>query len=204
MNALGTSLIITLLFNPLNFTNIGFQLSFLCSFAILLIYPLIEGFSTKLIKKRSLLEKKDLNAISKIAEKLINYLRQCFCLTLSINILILPVVLYHFHKFALISFLYNLFIPFLIGICMILTIIGLIFYFLTPPIGAIVNFINTFFTKYLLKLITYPPTCLQFYIRYKNFSYEAVLIYLIIITLIFLFLRWYLKKGHIPEYIHFL
>ncbi len=84
-----------------------------------------------------------------------------------------------------------------------LVMIGAIFYFL-PPFGLLINTINAFYTKVILKLITYPPASLEFYLRYKNISLEFVVIYLAFITVIFLILRDYLKKDQVPEYCNLL
>lgn len=204
LNALGISLIIILFINPLNIANIGFQLSFLSSFAILLSFPWIEENFSKIIKKRTSLEKTELSYISRLGEKLLVYIRQCIALCISVNIFILPVILYHFHKFAYLSFIYNLFIPFLVGISMTLTILTMLFQFILPPISLAISYINSFFTKCLLNLIIYPPASLQFYLRYKNLSFEFVVSYLIALTIFFIILRYYSKNKQTPDYFRFL
>jgi len=204
LNALGISVIVILMLDPLSITNVGFQLSFLCSFAILIGFPLIDDFLDILVKKRSYLEKKELNYISKIGDKVFIFIRQSLCLSIAVNIFILPVILYHFHKFAYLSFIYNLYIPSMVGISMILVIFGLIFNFIIPPLGFVINYINSFFTKFILQLITYPPASMEFYLRYQNVSFEFVIIYLVIISMLFLFIRHYTKQIKTPEYCHFI
>lgn len=203
LNALGLSMLIILITNPLSFKNIGFQLSYLCTFAILLIYPIIDAITSKFFKKRSLEEINELNLISKIFLKIFDFIREGIFLSISVNFFILPVILFYFHKFAILSFIYNLFIPFLVGISLMLIIIGFIFYFL-PPLSFLINSMNTFFTKVILKMITYPPDQLGFYIRSKDISIEFVIIYLAFISLFFVFFREYLKKQQLPEYCNFL
>ena len=202
LNAIGVSLIIILLIDPINLTKVGFQLSFLSSFAILLTFPMIDSFFSKILKKRTFLQQKDLNPISKIGAKLLSYIRQCFSLSICVNIFILPVILYHFHKFSYLSFIYNLFIPFLVGIAMFLVIFVLIFHF--TFLSSFINYITTVFTKFLLRIITYPPAPFEFYLRYKNLSFEFVICYLILITIGFIMLRYYLEKKQTPEYCYFL
>lgn len=203
LNALGISMIIILIFDPLSFKSVGFQLSYLCTFSILLIYPSIEELSKKVLKKRTLTEINDLNQISKIGLKTIEYLRQNICLCVSVNIFIIPVILFYFHKFALLSLIYNLFIPFLVGFLLMGVMIGAIFYYL-PLIGFLINSMNAFFTKIVLNLISYPPASLEFYLRNKSLTLEFVVIYLAIISLTFLSIRNYLKKDQLPEYCNFL
>ncbi|NGX63988.1 MAG: hypothetical protein KR126chlam6_01411 [Candidatus Anoxychlamydiales bacterium] len=204
LNALGISMIIILLINPINISKIGFQLSFLSSFAILLAFPIIEKTLQKVITKRTYLEKQNLYPISFFADKLLTYLREALSLCFTVTIFILPVILYHFHKFSYLSFIYNLFIPFLVGIAILLVMLGFILHFTLPPIGFVINWINTYFTKLILKLITYPPASLEFYLRYKGISFEFVLIYLLIITILFAAIRYYFDKKNIPEYFYYL
>ncbi|HEU64286.1 MAG TPA: ComEC/Rec2 family competence protein [Chlamydiae bacterium] len=199
LNALGISLIVILLIDPINIIKLGFQLSYLSTFAILLAFPTISKAISKVLKKRDIEEINDLNIQSKIGYRLLTYIRDGISLLVAVNIFILPVILYHFHKLSCLSFIYNLFIPFLVGISMVLVIFGFIFHFILPPLGFCINYINTYFTKFILKLITYPPAKIEFYLRYKNLSFEFVIIYLGIITISFLMLRYYLKVFHSPE-----
>jgi competence protein ComEC len=203
LNAIGISLLIILMLDPLGFKNIGFQLSFLCTFAILLLHPIIESFSSKILIKRTPNQIKELSVFSKISLNLVEYLRQNICLCISVNIFILPVLLFYFHRFALISIIYNLFIPFLVGISLMLVMIGSICYFL-PLIGFLINSTNAFFTKIVLNLITYPPATLEIYLRSKIISLEFVVIYLICLIFLVIFLRHFLKRDQTPEYCNFL
>ncbi|NGX52212.1 MAG: hypothetical protein KR126chlam5_00508 [Candidatus Anoxychlamydiales bacterium] len=199
LNALGISLIVMLLIDPINILKLGFQLSYLSTFAILLAFPSISKAISKVLKKRDVDEIDDLNIQSKIGYRLLTYIREGVSLLIAVNIFILPVILYHFHKLSCLSFIYNLFIPFLVGISMVLVIFGFIFHFTLPPLGGFINYINTYFTKFILKLITYPPAKIEFYIRYKNLSFEFVIIYIAIITISFLILRYYFKIMDSPE-----
>lgn len=203
LNALGISLIIILLFNPLSFKNIGFQLSYLCTFAILLIYPIIDALTTKVIKKRSLQEINKLSYISKIGLKILEYLRQNISLGISVNIMILPVLLYSFHKFSTLSLIYNLFIPFLVGILLMMVMIGLVFHFV-PLISFLINNVTAFSTKIVLKMIISTPSSLEYYLRLKNINFEFVIIYLVFIVFSFIYLRNFMKKDELPTYCNFL
>ena len=53
-------------------------------------------------------EIKELNIQSKIGYKLLTYIREGVSLLIAVNIFILPVILYHFHKLSCLSFIYNL------------------------------------------------------------------------------------------------
>ncbi|MFA6119386.1 MAG: ComEC/Rec2 family competence protein [Parachlamydiales bacterium] len=201
LNSIGASMIVILILNPLNIANIGFQLSYLSTFAILLGFTLTDDYFDKFIKKRSEKEINELDWISKILEKILNFIRQSICLSLVVNIFIIPVVLFHFHKFAFLGFIYNLFIPFLVGICMMMVIFALIFYFTFPQIGYVINYISTYFTKFILMLSDNPPANLQIYLRSQSISFEFVIIYLALVGLLFLILKHSNEEKITPKYL---
>lgn len=203
LNALGISMLIILLINPLSLKNIGFQLSYLCTFAILVSHPVINELFSKIFIKRTPAQTQELNLISKIGLKILDFIKESICLCVSVNIFILPVVLFYFHKFPVLSFIYNLFIPFFIGLSLALVIIGGFCYFLFP-LNLLVNSLNVFLTKTILQMITYPPVKLDFYIRNNNIAIEFVIIYLLAVSGICLFLRERLKKDQIPKYCDFI
>jgi competence protein ComEC len=81
LNALCFSFFVLLLWNPRSFWNIGFQLSFLCVFSLMLVLPLISRFSTGTLSLGS---------------------------SLSVLFGTFPIVLYHFNIFSPISIFANL------------------------------------------------------------------------------------------------
>jgi len=200
LNALGISAIIILILNPLNISNAGFQLSFLSTFAILIGFVTFDDFFDKFIKKRSVKEKENLSPISRFLEKIFIFIRGSICLSFVVNILITPVVLYNFHKFSYLGFIYNLFIPFLVGISMMIVIFAIFFYFTIPPLGIPINYLATKFTKLILQFTTYPPAKIQFYLRCKNLSFEFVIAYLAIVCFLFIYLRYNQEKKNNPNY----
>ncbi len=58
INALGVGLLFELALDPLVITNIGFQLSFICTAAILLVYPSMHRLFLRLLPQRPLQELK--------------------------------------------------------------------------------------------------------------------------------------------------
>jgi competence protein ComEC len=200
LNTLGISLLITLISNPLNLFNIGFQLTFLSVFSILLIYPQINLLVSKVLIKRSLKDLSELDIFSKIGGFLSNLIRETFSLTLSVNLAIIPILLFYFHKFPMLSLIYNLFFSPLFCLSILLFILAIPFHFATN--SFFIDNINTKYTKFLLDLISNPPENLEFFIRTKSISISFIIVYLIIYFSLAIFIKYHLKL-HPPKALDF-
>lgn len=170
LNLLGTALIIEIVLDPLMSANLGFQLSFACCAGILLLHPIIEKRIRTFLPKRTPSDLYQLNFVSKHAYLLSAFLRQSVSLALAVNIATIPLLLYHFHQFPLLSLLYNLFYPFLIGVALILLLISLLLPFVFP--------ITDFYTAQLLDMVSYPPMLLDHVIGVTHFPAWIIPIYL--------------------------
>lgn len=183
INALGVALALELLINPLSAANIGFQLSFLSTAALLIIYPVMEKPFCCLFPKRSLQDLKQLSHISIYAHMGASFLRKALALGLAVNIAILPVILFHFHTFPLISLIYNVFFPSLVAISIFLLIIGSVFSLLLPFFPPFIHNFNSVFTKSLLDLATSSPQSLHISI-YGHPPFYLIPYYLLVLFLI--------------------
>jgi len=115
LNSLSVAGIIILLLSPLSLFSAGFQLSFLCIFAIISLAP----FITSLFKK------------IKIPEKLASAL----AISLSTNILILPVCANLFNKLSIISIFANLIIIPFFSICFVILFGVVLISCIVNPLG---------------------------------------------------------------------
>lgn len=179
LNALGVSLIVELIIDPYNLTNVGFQLSFLSVMALLLFYPEMSKMLSYIFLKRNKEDLKALNILSKAGSFFINFLREALSITLAVNLALLPVLLLLFHKFPVFSLLYNLFFPPLIFVSIILLFPSFIFSFFLPSFANFINMINTAYTKLILTPLLHPPACIEFWVRFKSFSFYFIVLYLI-------------------------
>ena len=100
LNSLSLAGVIILLFKPLSLFDVGFQLSFLCVFAIISLSP----FVTKLLRKIKCPE----------------FLASGLAISISTNFVILPVCANMFNKISLISVVANIIIIPLFSFCYIL------------------------------------------------------------------------------------
>lgn len=98
------TVVVTLLVNPNYIDNLGWQLSMLAYIGILVLDPLIESFlfGEGLNKRRSIKKK---NYIAKMLTKvnvILNF-RSGFIIAIAVNMMVLPIILYRFGHFSLIS-----------------------------------------------------------------------------------------------------
>lgn len=158
LNLLGASLFIEVLLQPHLANNLGFQLSFLSCLGILLFRPLFLPFAQTLFPSRT---------------RITSFFREAISVTLGVNVAILPLLLFHFHSFPLLSLLYNLFFPFLVSVCLFLLLLSLLFFPLLPVFATPLFYLTDWLTAQLLELGSYPPLFLDHSLR---LSFPAPLI----------------------------
>jgi competence protein ComEC len=173
LNLLGFSLGALILADPLVITNLGFQLTFLCTLAILLFYPALSRLMTCLIPKRPLNTVMEMSRVDRVGFLLASGCRETLALNLAVHLTTLPLLLFLFHRFPLSSLLYNLFFPFLTAGAFLL-IIGALG--LGPWLGKPLYYLGGNLAKGLLVLATYPPALLDGIIRVKTFPFELVIL----------------------------
>jgi len=110
-HALGLAALFELAFSPLSALNIGFQLSYLITLAILLFFEPISVF----IKKRWIVSLEKIYAPERAFRELVS-------LNIAVTIAAMPLSLFHFYTFPLASLIYNLFIPPLTAVAMTLAL----------------------------------------------------------------------------------
>jgi len=183
-NLLGTSALIEMIISPPIILNIGFQLSFISCFSLLFFARFLELGLFIIFPKRSVRDIKNLNLFSQNAHLFGAFFRKALAITLSVNLAIIPLLLFYFHTFPLIGLLYNLFIPPLIALCALL-------FFLSLPFPFLLKYLS-YFSDAVLKIIYYPPPFSSISIIFKTFPFAPTFIY---VTFLF-FLGIYLQKKN--------
>lgn len=185
LNTLGICLLIELIFDPRVIFHLGFQLSFLCTAAILLCSPIVLKWMQTIFPKRSLSELEQLSKTERVAYLGCSFFRTALALTLAVHIASVPVCLYHFQSFPLLSLAYNLYFPFLTGISLYLFLAALLLTFIAPPLGKFLFTIDTAFTSWLLDTSANPPVMLEHSLRVPSLPLSLVLIYLFVLLAFF-------------------
>ena len=175
LNALGAGLMIAVLHEPLSILNIGFQLSFLCTLAILLLYPAMRTWVGLLLPSRPFKEILEMTGWQRHGYICSALIRESLALNLAVHLLALPALLCLFGKFPLLSLAYNLFIPFGSTLVFIGSLMAIFLTALIPPLGLWVHYGNTQLTTFLLNISNNPPAYCEFFIRMPLFSLELTI-----------------------------
>ena len=182
LNALGISLIAALMANPPVVKDIGFQLSFSATFAILLFYSPFEKGLQKIFKKRLFSCVQTFSLKDQLGAILSHYLRKVLALNGAIIIFTFPIFIFHFHNFPLMSLFYNLFYPFLFSIMLFFLLISLVLPFLCP--------IVEFYLTFLLDIVLYAPKKLLFSLHCPKVPLEVIFFYFFGLFFLGVYLKW--------------
>ncbi len=195
LNSLGLALIIQLLIDPLNLMYLSFQFSFLSVSAILFLYQPFHNYLSRWLKPRNKWDRKNLNFLEKQAAVLINYLRAVLAISLPVNLTLLPLILFYFHKFSYLGLIYNLFFPFLLTWPFYFALIALIFSLLTlfkfSFLSDICFLLADKTADFLLNWLAAYPKILDFSLHLKNIPWQIAALW----PIIFIFLAT-LAKYH--------
>lgn len=169
LNLLGAALIVELFMDPLTITQVGFQLSFLATFALLAFYQRAHTLLEKFLPKRPYHELRQLAFLDLHGTLLTGFLRKSLALNLAVQLATLPLVLYTFKSFPLLSLIYNLILPPFLALSL-----ALLPFSLFPPVA----YLNAKFTKWVLSLIAHPPEVLNFKLFTPTFPLSLLVILL--------------------------
>ncbi len=124
--AISLAAFISLIRNPMNLWQAGFQLSYSAVIGILYLYPQLKHFSTFVETRIS-----DNKVIKKISDMLL--------LSLSVQIATFPFVIYHFHEYHVYSLFINLLILPLMSLLFSLIILSGITACISMPVARIIS-----------------------------------------------------------------
>jgi competence protein ComEC len=178
INALGFALIVEVLLYPPVITHIGFHLSFLCTWAILEVYPLMRKLLSRWLPIRAFDEVKKMDLWNQHGYIAASMIRESIALNFSVHLTALPALLCLFHKFPLLSIVYNLFFPIGASLVFLLMLVALCFSILFPFLGTFLSHLCTILTSGLLNLASHPPAIADIYIRVNSFPLSLVVIFL--------------------------
>lgn len=157
LNSMGVAMLAIMAYDPTAALSPAFQLSFLATGAILLLYPahlyLVELFWPK----RSLEQLVSLSRLDQHGYILLSLFRQAVALSLAVHLVTMPVSLYYFGQFPLLSLIYNLVFPFLVSISLTLLVLGSALHLLLPSVANHLHQLNGWYTQRVLNLTLNAP-----------------------------------------------
>lgn len=182
LNSLGLALLATLGYNPLLCQELGFQLSFTTTAAILLFYSPAQAWLYDLFPRRNLSTVLQMNVWNQHAYCVLAFLRQGLALTLAVNAFALPLTLYCFHQFPWMSLLYNLFFPLLASFSLCFLLLGGMLSFV-PFLADAIHYLNSHYTFYVLQLTYQVPAEMDNYLKVESLQPFWLIFYLCTISL---------------------
>lgn len=171
--SISISLLIILIINPYLILDIGLQLSYGGTIGIVLIYPILKKVKKKKEDKSSKFKK----IIHKIKDKILDII----LITISANLVIFPIVLFHYNTISFTFIISNLLISPIIGIIIILGFISVFASYIISPISKVMFLILQTFLNLLIKIAHF---CAE--LPFSKVYFPTPKIYVIIIYYVFL------------------
>ncbi len=153
--SLAISSIIILLINPYYLLDIGFQLSFGGTIGIILLMNRklekknIESEDKKNITNKVIEENKEWK--SKILSKIFSYIKPIAQVSISANLIILPIMVYHFNTISLTFIISNLLASPILAVSLIGSMIFIFLLLVFKPLAVLISFI----LSPILELLTF-------------------------------------------------
>ena len=178
VNTLAFSAIVLLIFNPLSLFDVGFQMSFMAVFAILILYPLFEGvFSQEYL----------------LSHRIVKWVWGMVTVSCAAQIGVAPLIAYYFGRFSTYFLLTNFVVIPATTLILYLSLLV----FIVPSLAYLLLYVVGLLNSVLTKMAALPgasidgltPTVLQ-----------VVMVYVIIASCYFLvlFLRKNSKGAYMP------
>lgn len=175
ISALSLAGLIILIPNPLLLYTVSFQLSFLASLSIILLYP---SFLEKLQR--------------------ITFLRPSIQTTLAVTMAAqlgtLPASLYHFHEFSMISLITNLIVIPLIGVVLLVSILAIVSYFILPFVGKYLFFLAGFAFQFFIEIAKFFSSIPFASISLPPFTWWGIIIYIFLLLILGRYIPLQIKK----------
>ncbi len=144
--SIAISLFLILIYNPFLIENIGLQFSYIGTMGIMIlhksIFKFLKNIKIKNRKWKYKFNRKVIFFISKIKEIL--------AVTLSAQLAIFPIMIYHFNLLGVYFLISNLLVSVIIGPIIILSTIFIVFSFIFNPISKVICIVLKFFIQMLI------------------------------------------------------
>lgn len=122
-----------LLINPSWIDDLSFQLSFLATFAVIVVAPIIQT----------------------VVHKLPNFISQDLSITIAAQLLVIPIIAQSFHQFSIVSVITNILIGWTVPIIMILGTVSLALTFIYMPLAHLVAIFTNAFLTYFVYVVKF-------------------------------------------------
>jgi len=175
LNSLGLSVFIMVLINPHLPWDIGFQFSVMATLALSLFATPLQAWVEEKLQKRIPEEK---------ARQAASFISEYFLITLIAQVLVLPLIIYHFRQLSWLFLLANPLILPVQPLVMILGLIALIGSLFFIPLGQLLSWLTWPFVAYTNKAVSVLARLAPNVWHLPNFSAWWLLIYYALVFLL--------------------
>lgn len=196
------SALILLIINPLTIYNVGFIFSYAGTISIIVFNNYIERFwsylEIKLSGKLSMQIPREKNIIGLIIIKIYSKVKEIVIITLSANILLIPLSMYIFNSFSFTFIISNLFVQPILSYIIIISIIQIIISIFSIRLASIFSIFTNIIINFFVQIVKFCSSIPFSKLIVTTPSIATlILIYFIIFTLVFLDKRKLLNKYNI-------
>ena len=177
LNNLGIGLLVVLAYDPTYSLQLAFQLSFLATFSILLVYPSMTRWIASYTSSFSLKQLLHQGFIDQTAYILRSFFIDSLALIFSVHLMVVPVLLYVYHNIPLAGIVYNCFFPFLVSLGLFFTAACLMLSWI-PFVSTWLFNLLYHYLDMLLGVILYAPRCVDVVFHVESVSALSVTIVL--------------------------
>ena len=189
LNIFSAVLLIELLIDPQTILHSGFQLSFLATISILWLYPVALHLITYVFPVRL-----PIRCCDRLIYALCTFFRTQISLNIAVHCTMIPVSLFVFGTFPIMSLAYNLYIPMATGLGLIAFVFSIPMHYI-PYLGDYILKGTSIFLDRILHIVEEAPTCFDISWTISSFSLSCLLV--ILWTLFLLPLFFQLKNDRI-------
>ena len=170
-NSICLAALIILAYNPQCLFSASMQLSFIATIGIIYFYPKLYS------------------PFSKIKNKFLKYFIGIFCVTLSVQIPLIPVLMFYFGKVSIISFVANILIIPVVGFIVALSFIFYVFTFVSNIAANVVSVFLSQILTFVLAVIHYFANLNFSVLQTKVPHFLEIILYYLIIVFMFEYKR---------------
>ncbi|MCI8362346.1 MAG: MBL fold metallo-hydrolase [Clostridia bacterium] len=186
ISSISVSILIILLINPYKILDIGMQLSYGGTIGIILLTKILEQ-KVKLPKRKN-----------KIIDKFIATIKEMMIVSISANLIIFPIVAYHYNTVSLTFFISNILAGPILGLIIMLGFITIFISFISIQISKIPAIILSIFIKILILIANFSKSLPLSKIYVKTPNILTIIIYYAILAIVIYVIRCRRRAGLCP------
>lgn len=193
-SAICFSMLLSMIQNPYCIFDVGFQLSYGGTIGIVLLFPILQNKIGRAQRKKEQKNILKTGTFSKQMQKISEKIKDMVFITLSANIILFPIILFHFNTFSLTFLLSNLLASPLMGILIILGFFTIFLSFFFLPLANLFAIALRFFLQLFFQIVLFTSN-LPFSQRKLATPKLSLLIFYYLAFGLFLFYQKQRKKD---------